>query len=254
MKQTPMSAQAQHDLAVEEQVYTNWSKESRRWSHVLANPNAKHGQSIFFETIKKAVVGKRVLEIGCQTGYMSSLISSYGARYVLGTDISADMISQARQDCGQPGRVEFAVSDATFPFDGVFDVIVGRAVLHHFQYRNVLLRIKRDNLVPGGQMIFMEPLIANTCMRLFRVLSHSAHTPDERPFSRDDIQWMRTHFPDSTVTPYNYVSIPFGAISSLAFRSPDNVLMRVADHADRFLVRHASFLHHRFRYAVLSLR
>jgi SAM-dependent methyltransferase len=254
MQEPVLSAQAQRDIDSEEAVYANYRTNYRRWSHVLANPNAEYGRAVFYAMIKDAVLGKRVLEIGCNMGSLSARAAGYGAGYVLGTDISAEMIAIANQTHAVPGTCEFAVLDATLPFKDVFDVIFGHAVLHHFAFRDVLLRLHRENLAPGGRMMFFEPLASNLCMRLFRQFTRDAHTRDERALSPTDIFWMRQHFPHLTLVPINYVSIPLGALSSVVFSSPDNGLLQAADRIDRTLARHARFLHPRFRYAIFSLQ
>jgi len=249
-----LSAQSQRDHDSEEEVYANWRKYHSRFNHVLTNPNAEYGWNVFYEMIRQAVQGKRVLEIGCNTGYLSARIADYGARYVLGTDISKEMIATANQTYAIPGTCEFALHDATLPFDGKFDVIVGSAVLHHFAYQDALLHLERENLSAEGRMFFFEPLASNLCMRLFRSFSKDAHTRDECPFTRKDIRWMHKTFPNFMLIPINYTSVPIGAFSSLLFKSADNVLLRSADGIDRFLAKHASFLHTRFRCAILSFQ
>lgn len=49
-------------------------------------------------------------------------------------------------------------------------------------------------------------------------------------------------------------SFPFGAISSFLFKNSDNPLLQVADSIDRFLSTHISWLHPRFRAAILISR
>ncbi|NJL52516.1 MAG: hypothetical protein HC930_10405 [Hydrococcus sp. SU_1_0] len=63
-------------------------------------------------------------------------------------------------------------------------MIFGRAILHHLDYQEVLGRLYRDNLNPGGVMIFMEPLGSNLLLRLYWQLAKEAHTPDENLYAR----------------------------------------------------------------------
>jgi hypothetical protein len=103
-------------------------------------------------------------------------------------------------------------------------------------------------------MLFYEPLGSNLLIRLFHALSRDAHTPDERPFERRDLVWLRTTFPGFALIPVNYLSLPLGTVSSLLFKKPDNALLRMADLVDDFLARHVSMLHHRFRAALFVIR
>jgi len=153
-----------------------------------------------------------------------------------------------------PGELEYAVLDVSEPIIGVFDVIIGRAILHHLDYQEVLQRLSRDNLNEHGQMVFYEPLGSNWLMRVFQHFSKSAHTEDERPFERQDLTWFNMVFPGFRFIPVNFLSIPLGALSSLLFSQPDNTVLRVADRIDRFIARRVSFLHAYFRYGIFVIR
>lgn len=54
--------------------------------------------------------GKRILDLGCGTGYFSKYLLDQGAELVCG-DISVQMLEQARQRCGTKG-VSYVVCDA----------------------------------------------------------------------------------------------------------------------------------------------
>jgi SAM-dependent methyltransferase len=137
---------------------------------------------------------------------------------------------------------------------GVFDVIIGKAVLHHLDYQEVLLRLSRDNLTEHGHIIFYEPLGSNWFMRVFQRFSKSAHTEDERPFELQDLTWLGSTFPGFRLIPVNFLSLPLGALSSLFFRRPDNIMLRAADRIDRFLAQRVPPLHAHFRYGIFIIR
>jgi hypothetical protein len=99
-------------------------------------------------------------------------------------------------------------------------------------------------------MVFYEPLADNWIMRLFRRLSKHAHTADERAFNHRDLAWIRSHFAHFYLIPFNFLSIPLGALSSLLFPSADNALLGLADSLDWFLAQHVRWLHGYFRIAL----
>jgi SAM-dependent methyltransferase len=235
----------------------NVAEYSHRWHarflHVFESPNTMRYERLYEELLRAAVPGKRVLEIGCGDGTTASRLLSFGAAYVYGVDVSERYLARAREK-EIPGRLEFANHDAATGFDRRFDVIVGRAVLHHLDYRDVVRRLHADTLCPGGRMIFMEPLGSNPLIRLFTLAVPKAHTPDERSFRREDLRWFREEFPGFEMYPYNYVSLPAGILSSLLFSRPDNALMRAADAVDIRLSKHFPWLGPQFRYAILVLR
>jgi 2-polyprenyl-3-methyl-5-hydroxy-6-metoxy-1,4-benzoquinol methylase len=234
-------------------IYQRYHARRKRYSHIFESPNTLNAEGTFERILREAVPGKRILEIGCGNGQYALRVSQLGASYVLATDISHNRIAQARQH-EIPGVLDFQIADVAQPIEGVYDVIMGRAVLHHLDYQEVLLRLARENLRESGLMLFYEPLGSNLLMRLYQARSQDAHTPDEHPFERSDLAWLRATFADFTLLPINYFSLSAGAISSFLFKKPDNVLLRMADHIDNFLARRASWLHPRFRAAIFVIR
>ena len=61
-------------------------------------------------------------------------------------------------------------------------------------------------------------------------------------------------FSGFTYIPVNYTSVPAGLVSSLIFEKENNVLMRMADRADRALAERIPALGSRFRSAIFVLR
>lgn len=240
-------------LTDQRDVYQHWDRLSRRFRHVFECPNSVSGERVFNEMLRPAIAGKRVLEIGCGSGWFAERLSSFGAGYVYAVDISRTCIAEAKQR-EVPGVCEYAIGDVSLPLSGVFDVIVGRGILHELDFQKVLPCLARDNLVQNGLMFFTVPLGGNWFIRAYHQFSKHAHTPHEHPFERDDLRWIRKTFPGFTLTPINFVSLPLAAISSFVMKRPDNALLRGADSIDRYLAGHARWLHPYFRCAIFSIR
>jgi SAM-dependent methyltransferase len=238
-KQTPDAAErARREAAAydEDQVWERNHAWNLRVPHILAGPNTVRGEELARALMAEALAGGgRALDVGCGDGHSSAAVLELGGSYVLGIDVAPSMIEKARQ-IEQPGRMEFRLVGAHEPIEGEFDLVFGRSVLHHIDFRAFLERTYADNLAPGGRMAFMEPL-AHPMTLAFHRLVRSAHTPDERPLRPADLRWLRERFPLSRVVPVNLVSFPAGALSSLVFSDADNALMRAADRADRALER-----------------
>lgn len=209
----------------------------RRVPHVYESPNTLRGERIWEGLIREAVgSGGHVLDVGCGTGATAALALKCGASYALGVEISVRQLDEAWERA-VPGKLEFRVADAQEPIaDGPFDLVIGRSVLHHLDFREFLDRVARANLAPGGRMLWMEPL-AHPLALAFHKLVRSAHTADEFPLLPRDLRWIRRMFPDTRIIPINLVSFPVGVVSSGLFSSPDNRLLRAADALDRALFR-----------------
>jgi len=214
---------------------------SRAWHararHVLEGPNTLRGEAAWSALIHEAVGhGGRVLDVGCGTGNTALRALSCGATYVLGVDISERQLAGA-WDKQLPGTLEFRVADVQEPLgEEPFDLVLGRSVLHHIDFRKFLDRVARTNLAPGGRMLWMEPL-AHPLSLAFHRLVPSAHTPDEYPLLPSDLAWIREQFPETKIVPINWLSFPAGVLSSFVFSTADNWLMRAADRGDEAMLR-----------------
>jgi SAM-dependent methyltransferase len=113
----------------------------------------------------------RVLEIGAGTAWDSVILARRGA-HVVETDISPVGVEIARrrfEDNGVGDRAEadvMAAEHITFP-SGSFDLVFGRAVLHHIDAQRAPEEIVRV-LKVGGRAVFMEPLSENPVLDFAR--------------------------------------------------------------------------------------
>lgn len=233
-----------------------WEKNHQwhvRFLHVFQCPNTIRLNTLFFNYIKERALGKKVLDIGCGYGESSQSLFDLGAGYVHGIDISEIFVSEAKKR-EVPRKLEFSLQNIMEPMDGKYDIIIGQSILHHVDYKDLLKRLGRDNLNPGGFMIFMEPLGSSLMLKLYRTVSKGAHTPDERPFFREDLNWLKENFGKVEIIPVNYFSLPAGILSTYFFKLADNLLLRVCDKIDWWLGQNVKFLIPSFRQAIFIIR
>ena len=157
----------------------------------------------FRDIIVAEAAGKAVLEYGCGPGTYSFQLAPR-ARSVVGIDISDVAIEKARQRAIEHGakNTQFYRMDAealTFD-DGTFDLVCGRAILHHLDLRRSYSTIARV-LKPGGKAFFMEPLGHNPVFNLYRNHTPSLRTVDEHPLLKSDYRLALEYFERVTVTP-----------------------------------------------------
>ncbi len=98
--------------------------------------------------------GKRVLDLGCGTGYFSALLQQRGADVVC-VDISQEMLNQARQRCTQ-GKATYVLADAeNLPFeDCSVDYVFSSLALQWCTDLSYPLKEVRRVLKNGGKGFF----------------------------------------------------------------------------------------------------
>ena len=232
-----------------------WIK-SHAWhthfQHVFESPNTTRYDQFFFETMKRQAHNKRVLEIGCAEGNVAQQVFKFDPAYLKGIDISQESIRAAKQR-EIPNRMEFVQGDVGEGLDSSFDLIFGRSILHHLDYRSVLRSLYSNSLNDGGVMVFMEPLGSNPFIKLYSVFSN-AHTPDEKSFDREDIKWLQSNFKNIGIYPINLLSLPLGMLSTYVFRSANNFMLRLADKVDAWIGEKSRASAPMFRQALIVIR
>jgi 2-polyprenyl-3-methyl-5-hydroxy-6-metoxy-1,4-benzoquinol methylase len=156
-----------------------------------------------FAWVGPRLEGVRVLEICCHNGEFGAILARLGAT-VHGVDIAEPLIAQARRRAVVNGVAErlvpavMSVHDLAFE-DGAFDVVFGKASLHHLDLRAARDEIHRV-LRPGGIGVFSEPVVLWPALRRLREMVPvplDADSPDERPLSRGDLEGFTQPFEDS---------------------------------------------------------
>jgi SAM-dependent methyltransferase len=110
-----------------------------------------------YEQVTLLARGKTVLDLGCNNGWGTQVISR-AAQRVVGVDVSQRAVDEARRAAGG-GNVEFQRFDGKhLPFDdGVFDLVTSCQVIEHIvDYASYLGEIRRV-LTPDGLAVFTTP-------------------------------------------------------------------------------------------------
>ncbi|MFM2125593.1 MAG: hypothetical protein RL328_2044 [Acidobacteriota bacterium] len=127
------------------------------------------------------VAGKKVLDAGSGTGYLSAQLAEQGA-HVTGVDFSENMVAIARRDF--PG-IEFRVDSCTELItcrDGEFDLLVSNYVLMDVPDLEGTVRAFHRVLKPGGAAVL--------------IFSHPCFPAGAASVSRDSIRyhWHHNYF------------------------------------------------------------
>lgn len=117
--------------------------------------------TVAYEHAAREASNKRVLDLGCNTGYGTAILARK-SKSIVGVDVSEGAVSAASRE---HANIEFhLVNGKELPFpSGSFDLVTSFQVIEHLvdprQYLDEIRRV----LVPGGVVLFTTP---NAVLRL----------------------------------------------------------------------------------------
>ena len=148
-----------------------------------------HTKDSLWRDLNPYLVGKKALDVGCGVGFDTVLLAKSGF-HVTAVDISQVCLDKAEllaKEMGVEENCSFRLVDLnTSGIDGTYDIIFGRAVLHHLTFgpMHETLGMLRANLLSGGKIILIESLDRNPLVVLNRkVFDVYDRTPTERPIN-----------------------------------------------------------------------
>lgn len=102
-----------------------------------------------------AVVGKRIVDLGCGFGWFARWAAAQGAASVLGLDLSENMLARARAETGSPCvRYEIADLDTLELPAAAFELAYSSLTFHYVEDFSRLVRMIARSLVAGGDFVF----------------------------------------------------------------------------------------------------
>lgn len=181
--------------------------------------------------------GHRLLSLGCGDGSLERRLAPHVGE-ILGVDVSAIAIAQARAKAAGLRNVSFAVSNGkpdSLLALGTFDVIAGFAFLHHLDDAGILatLRAARTSLRSGGTWYSADPS-RRRLVRLFTPLVRRSyeryHSPDERELDPEALAGLAlaAGFPPPQIC---YTDYFLGPLAWLAPNAPP-LLARALERVD----------------------
>lgn len=103
--------------------------------------------------------GDKVLDVGCGTGRITSLLHSFSNAEVVAIDISSKMIEIAKDKYKDKEYARFFAGDfLTYSFKEKFDVIVIYNAFPHFIDKETLKKKLYENLNDGGRFAIIHSL------------------------------------------------------------------------------------------------
>jgi 2-polyprenyl-3-methyl-5-hydroxy-6-metoxy-1,4-benzoquinol methylase len=114
--------------------------------------------------IKAVGSGRRVLDVGCSTGYLAEQLVRRGNR-VVGVEADGMAAAWAREWCDEVLVADVDTVDLPAAL-GVFDVVLCADVIEHLRDPRSFLLRTRSRLRRGGKLILSTPNVANWSIRM----------------------------------------------------------------------------------------
>jgi 2-polyprenyl-3-methyl-5-hydroxy-6-metoxy-1,4-benzoquinol methylase len=127
-------------------------------------PLNEHRHRAHAKLLAAVGTGKRVLDVGCSSGYLAQPLAERG-NTIVGIELEPDAAREAEAFCERVlvGDVE----TMELPLEpGSFDVVLCGDVVEHLRDPVAALARLRPLLRPGGRVVLSTPNIANWAIRL----------------------------------------------------------------------------------------
>lgn len=113
-----------------------------------------------YDYVRPAAVGKRVLDVGCGTGYGSEYLKKMGAAQVVGLERDADLIDHLRRTIDGVEFLRCDLDKDRFPVPAAaYDVVFCSNVLEHVAYVDPVMAEFARVIAPGGTLVVAVPPI-----------------------------------------------------------------------------------------------
>lgn len=131
-----------------------------------------------------------ILDVGCGTGNILSILRQKCDSKLYGMDISENMIKKAKMKLGK--YAEFKVGDSEFmPWkDNSFEMVVCNASFHHYPNPEKVLSEMKRVLVPKGTLIIGDPTAPFIFRQLLNFCCKRGSTGDYRIYSMRELEGM----------------------------------------------------------------
>ena len=186
------------------------------------------------------LAGRTVVDFGCGSGRFSLRFARERAR-VLAFDLSPAQLTELAAEARAAGLADrihcLQMSGEQLALaEGSVELMYGQSVLHHLDLeaaRREILRV----LAPGGRAVFLEPLIHNPLLQLYRALTPGRRSPDERPLSTAEVERLGAGFREARHREFCLLALLAAPLTLLPSRGLFVSVLRPLQALDRHLLR-----------------
>ena len=156
--------------------------------------NGRHARSLYGIVIDKLdqLSFDNLLDIGCGTGNLLSLISQRYDVEIAGVDLTPKMLKIARIKLGDKANLKLGDSE-DLPFDDdKFDMIICTDSFHHYPRPGNVLKEFNRVLKPGGSVLIADPYTPTPLRQLVNIYFKLSRSGDVKIYPESDIRKLLT--------------------------------------------------------------
>jgi SAM-dependent methyltransferase len=186
------------------------------------------------------LAGARVLYVGCGvSASIAHAMAELGAElWCLDVDPELLRVFDEHPFAEYRPKVHTVLGDAhAMPFaDGFFDVVFGKAIVHHLDIPRFMRELQRV-CKPGAECLFCEPLAANPIIRLVRWLTPALRDEGEHPLTSADVNRVRSCCSSLHLDHRNLLSLLCIPLFWVGFHRAGQATFRFLERVDQVLFR-----------------
>lgn len=213
-------------------------------AQLLVNPES-YQSTLKLWGLDRGLNGVKILECACGTGFFSVLLAKMGAE-IWCFDLSPKSIEMTKKRAVLNGvsdrvRAQVGAFEHLAYDDEMFDLIVGKNILHHIPDIKEAGRQMRRVLKREGKAIFYELSANNPILMFFRknVIDKSRlipklGTPDEHPLTSNEIEELSAIFNNRCKVSYPKFRF-FGKLDRQVFKQRYKPVSLVLEGLDRMI-------------------
>ena len=156
--------------------------------------NGSHARSLYGIVINKLdqLSFDSLLDIGCGTGNLLSLISERYDAEIAGVDLTPKMLNIARIKIGDKADLKLEDSE-DLPFDNdKFDMVICTDSFHHYPHPENVLKEINKVLKPGGSVLIADPYTPAPLRQLVNIYFKLSRSGDVKIYPESDIRKLLT--------------------------------------------------------------
>ncbi|WP_407413818.1 class I SAM-dependent methyltransferase [Methanobrevibacter sp.] len=182
-----MKTKKEHDtMNTKERTKQHFNKTATDYNN---SEDGKFVESMYEELVNEIQKSKsgKILDVGCGNGNLFTLLSD--EKYELyGIDFSENMITEAKDKCGE--KASFFVADAEkLPFnDNTFDIIVCNASFHHYIHPDIVLTEMQRVLKDNGKLLIGDPYISTPVRPVINLLTKFSPEGDYHFYGENEMK------------------------------------------------------------------